>query len=52
MAALLSSIDKAGGYIYGGLAPDNQSIQLSAVRIDNSDEVVSYMQDRYLRPGL
>ncbi|KAI0244687.1 hypothetical protein L0F63_004585 [Massospora cicadina] len=49
MAGLLSAIDKAGGYIYGGLAPDNQAIQLSAVRIDNSDELVAYMQDRYLQ---
>ncbi|KAJ9057240.1 hypothetical protein DSO57_1024571 [Entomophthora muscae] len=49
MASLLSSVDKAGGYIYGGLSVDNQSIQLSAVRIDDADEVVRYMQDRYLQ---
>lgn len=49
MVSLVRLIDKAGGYIYGTLAPDNQSIQEVAVQVPHTNDVVQHMQQTYLK---
>ncbi|KAL1925704.1 uncharacterized protein VTP21DRAFT_587 [Calcarisporiella thermophila] len=44
---LLRAIDKAGGYIFGGLTQGNESIMAAAVQVGMSDDI-SRAQEKYI----
>lgn len=48
MAFVLQEIDKANGYIFGGLTAGNESILESAMTTRNETEYLENMADRYL----
>ena len=48
MAALLQAVDKANGYVFGGLEAGNESIFEVATRADHGRSEVQRIQDRYV----
>ena len=51
MAFLLGEIDKANGYVFGGLTPGNESIMEVAVRQAHRENLIELVKERYTASG-
>ncbi|KAI9298484.1 hypothetical protein K502DRAFT_346069 [Neoconidiobolus thromboides FSU 785] len=49
MISLMKAIDKANGYVFGGLDEDNTSLLLSNIKVLDNTELISDMEQIYIK---
>lgn len=49
MAFLMQEVDKANGFVFGGLTSGNESILATAMTIKNREEYIESMENKYMK---